>query len=566
MFRVAIFTALGMLVWSCGATTDTGTEQGVSTRDGSISRIQPESEMVPNENSGAFDGSVLPVLGGAGEMVDAGVVMQRDATPMDNLTRVIDAGVDIADAALPDANFMLAPPMVDGGSSNQMNAGVYPNGDENRVNGQLCPPASRVATGCLDALQSEAEARLCDGFDNDCDGVIDEGCSCKSGAVQPCFLGPPNRVNTGACRPGTQRCSTIDGRKAWGSCDGAIGPSEEVCDGLDNDCNGCADELFGCNPDGQCPAPGDPRIPEGSPFQDYALRGGDFFDGQATGWSWQIEGGPCDQVLPNQTSFELIGANQEEAIFRPKLSGSYRVTMRVQTADGPFECSWIIDVIGPGVRIEMCYPESTTQDLDLYLMRPTAMPENGPFEGEPWFANAQDVYNPNLNACCWANCEAMIRMAPGRVDWGYPNTDIMRCNGGPQGNQWAALGFCANPRLDIDNNLSEGTGLPENINIDNPADGDGYRIMVQNFTGRRARPIVNVYCGGRLKATYGAPPDIVPNFEQLFTFTRIGAMWRVADVRVQVDPMTQETDCTVRQVHPPGQNEGFDVTRQDGRF
>ncbi|MEE2785991.1 MAG: hypothetical protein VX589_01545, partial [Myxococcota bacterium] len=72
--------------------------------------------------------------------------------------------------------------------------------------------------------------------------------------------------------------------------------------------------------------------------------------------------------------------------------------------------------------------------------------------------------------------------------------------------------------------------------------------------------------GGRLKATYGAPPDVVPNFEQLFTFTSIGAMWRVADVRVMVDPMTNETDCMVRQVHPPGQNDGFDVTYRDGRF
>ena len=156
----------------------------------------------------------------------------------------------------------------------------------------------------------------------------------------------------------------------------------------------------------------------GAPFQDYALRGGEFFDGDAQSWTWTIEGGPCDRVLPNQTSFDLIGANQENAIFRPKLSGSYRVTMRAQTIDGPFECSWVIDVTGPGVRIEMCYPESTTQDLDLYLMRPTAMPDDAAFQGEPWFANPQDVYSPNLNACCWANCEAMIRMAPGRVDWG----------------------------------------------------------------------------------------------------------------------------------------------------
>ena len=32
---------------------------------------------------------------------------------------------------------------------------------------------------------------ICDGFDNDCDRIIDEDCFCKIGDVQRCFAGPP---------------------------------------------------------------------------------------------------------------------------------------------------------------------------------------------------------------------------------------------------------------------------------------------------------------------------------------------------------------------------------------
>ena len=154
----------------------------------------------------------------------------------------------------------------------------------------LCPPEQQVPPQCRAPIENEAVDRLCDGFDNDCDGKIDEGCICKPGEVQPCFLGPPGRVNTGACRSGTQRCVTENGRKVWGTCDGAIGPTEEVCDALDNDCNGCTDELFGCDPDGRCPAPCDPRILRRL-LSDYPLNG-EFYEGDAQAWSWTIEGGP----------------------------------------------------------------------------------------------------------------------------------------------------------------------------------------------------------------------------------------------------------------------------------
>ncbi|MEM1347001.1 MAG: MopE-related protein, partial [Myxococcota bacterium] len=89
-------------------------------------------------------------------------------------------------------------------------------------------PASSAAE-CLAPVTFEPDERSCDGADNDCDGVPDEGCPCAF-----------NGLDRGVCRNAVR-----------GAADGMCAPpfrymeeEQGACDGVDNDCDGATDE--GC--------------------------------------------------------------------------------------------------------------------------------------------------------------------------------------------------------------------------------------------------------------------------------------------------------------------------------
>jgi hypothetical protein len=193
-----------------------------------------------------------------------------------------------------------------------------------------------------------------------------------------------------------------------------------------------------------------------------------------------------------------------------------------------------------------------------------------------WFDKPnEDFEYERSNDCYYGNCKPADFDDPRNPDWGYTDSPLDVCIGARRGAFDPAPTTCPNPRLDIDNVSETERYAPENINVDHPKNGDNFRVMVHYYDTvqkRESHPLVNVYCGGELKGTFGVDPQVTGfnkgggdpwdsnPFSGAIEQVPFGQTWRVVDVKAMVDGMGETSDCTL---DPLGTNGKYLIKSND---
>lgn len=125
------------------------------------------------------------------------------------------------------------------------------NGLDNDCNGHVDRPIRECSTICGQGFEfcinnkwaacnaPQPKAEVCNGLDDDCNGKIDDFIYNN----QFCYTGPQSSAAKGECRPGFWVCAA-----GHDMCYGERIPSLEICNGLDDDCDGVVDNGVNVNP------------------------------------------------------------------------------------------------------------------------------------------------------------------------------------------------------------------------------------------------------------------------------------------------------------------------------
>ncbi len=390
-------------------------------------------------------------------------------------------------------------------------------------------PVNPCGTECGDV-------ELCDGIhkglDDNCDGEVDEGCSCSSGQASSCFKGDPSYRDDPGCNPGTMHCTELG---SWGPCEGG---------------NHATDNCFASDPMGCHPING---VPFGT--VDLSTGTGNFDDNADAGsgmYTVTCPTGVDPCPTPTGTDYSALQ------------SGEYEVTYTKTVNGVPDTCTFPLYVGARGLRVELSWNFGSV-DLDLHAKEPMST--------EPW----EVCGGANSADCGWCNCKSYDYTSNSGPEWFPPGNvppdpvnwyedpvhDANTCYFAPrgEGTVWENAGMgCHNPRLDLDD-ISCSPGVtdpqsssfcaPENINIDFPPKDQWIRIGVHHFSHSLSGPVfpnVKIFCDGALAADLGTAGFYNP--EQPFQWNNssdVRKYWLVADVLFHEDECVKE--CIVQPLY-----------------
>jgi len=326
---------------------------------------------------------------------------------------------------------------------------------------------------------------VCDGLDNDCNGQVDDGIATRSCGVGACQRTTPGCTNgqVPTCTPGA--------------------PTAEVCDGVDNNCNGQVDEGIAARTCGvgacQRTAPGCsngvvPACTPGTPTAEIC-------DGLDNDCNGVVDNGVCtpgavcpgaQTVNPNTTvtltTSATVGGGRTP-------SCAWSVVSRPATSSGTFtngtscaSAQYFADVVGTHVlQFTVTDSSGLTTSCTTTI---TVNPLGNLWVELTWSApNDMDLHllHPSGGA---AHTASSWKVAP--YDAYFANTNPL----------WDTASTTDDPSLDRDDIVGQG---PENMRINNPSTTHGYTIGVHMYSyAASPSPVVctvKVYCSGTLKTT-----------------------------------------------------------------
>jgi hypothetical protein len=362
-----------------------------------------------------------------------------------------------------------------------------------------------------------------DGYDNDCDGMVDENCFCTS-PEKPCYPGHPEDLvpaNT-ACRRGTQACRL----EFYLPCEGYVLPSPETCDGIDNNCDGIIDNAEGGCTGVESPTAICPPDQFGPPLSNFGLAGvySHPENRPMASAQWRIIERPA-----GSTTIPMPQDRLETIVFAD-LQGVYVLELEVRDDRGGIgRCqTQLTTQSADGLRIEMVWNVNAvgdTSDVDLHLLKTS---------NSSWFDSG-----PTGDDCYFANCKVCDHFSEAdcreQIAQYNANPDVPP----PARVQWSAPLNDDDPRLDLDD--VEGQG-PENLNIYRPRNGR-YRLGVHYWDDDNFGPstvTVTIFCSQNVTERFG-PIVLQPAGAAGTEF------WEVADIAwtgdtCQITPLGTQ-DC-----------------------